>query len=179
VSVKDLSADEFDRIVSALRARGYRVTPQRLSVAKEILGNSEHMSADSVYLRVKEENPTISLATVYTTLEVLETAGLVTSLVTSMGKKVYDPKTSAHINLVCTKCGRIEDAFMDSAEFADIERKAASKTYTDLKKSVTVYGVCGNHSVSTTPIVDSSLLLPRRKSLVDKGSQNNSSRDRV
>jgi Fur family peroxide stress response transcriptional regulator len=150
VSVKDLSADEFDRIASALRARGYRVTPQRLSVAKRILKNSEHVSADNVYLQVRQENPTISLATVYTTLEVLETAGLITSLVTSMGKKVYDPKTSPHINLVCTKCGRIEDAFMDSAEFADIERKAAHEKYTDLKKSVTVYGVCSNHSDAIT-----------------------------
>jgi len=35
---------------------------------------------------------------------------------------------------------------MDSAEFADIERKAAHEKYTDLKKSVTVYGVCSNHS---------------------------------
>jgi Fur family peroxide stress response transcriptional regulator len=97
------------QIIAMLRERGYKVTPQRLAVCKLMLSSKDHPTAEQIYQKVKEENPTISPATVYQTLHLLTNVGLVQELGLSDRVSRYDPNTSPHINVVCEKCGEITD----------------------------------------------------------------------
>ena len=62
----------IDRIKKHLHSQSYKLTPQREATVRVLLENEEdHLSAEDVYLLVKEKSPEIGLATVYRTLELL------------------------------------------------------------------------------------------------------------
>ncbi len=96
------------RIVSELRSRGLRVTPQRLNIARIVLENIEsHPSFTEILLRCRREMPGISSSTVYNTLRLLEELGMVKSFCVA-GETVYD-KAEPHVNVV-ERDGRTWDA---------------------------------------------------------------------
>ena len=66
-----------DALTQRLADSGLRATPQREVVYSVLLGKRDHPTADEVYVRVKSELPTISLATVYNCLETLVQCDLV------------------------------------------------------------------------------------------------------
>src|SRR3954451_4441049 len=80
-------------LAQALRERGQRVTPQRLAIARTIRELDRHTTAETVFGRVSEQMPGVSLPTVYATLELLEEVGLVRRVPTEAGTAVYDPRT--------------------------------------------------------------------------------------
>lgn len=133
-------------VIEGLRTKGYRVTPQRLTVARVLLTSKGHISAEILYERVRQTTPTISLATVYDSLEALENAGLVTSFLAEPGKKVYDSDTEPHVNLVCTVDGEVVDIPLGSAELGKIYEAAKSSGFSHVKISVTVHGICPRHA---------------------------------
>jgi Fur family ferric uptake transcriptional regulator/Fur family peroxide stress response transcriptional regulator len=92
-----------------LRERGQRVTPQRLAIARTVRELDRHTTAETVFGRVSERMPGVSLPTVYATLELLEEIGLVRRVPTETGTAVYDPRTEDHHHLVCRQCGEIMD----------------------------------------------------------------------
>ncbi|MDY7029991.1 MAG: transcriptional repressor, partial [Spirochaetota bacterium] len=73
-----------------LRSKGLKLTPQRLAIYRELSSTRSHPSAEWIYKRVKKEQPTISLATVYKTLESLQKAGMVAQVCTHSNSKHYD-----------------------------------------------------------------------------------------
>jgi len=104
-----LARDAMDdqQLITKLRSKGYEVTPQRLAICKLILSSKDHPSAEQIYQEVKKTYPTISLATVYITLDLLKKLGLVQELGFSDRSSRYDPNNSQHINVICPKCGKI------------------------------------------------------------------------
>ncbi|MEM3670169.1 MAG: Fur family transcriptional regulator [Thermoprotei archaeon] len=141
----EASVYEDAKIIETLRGNGYRVTPQRLTVAKAVLNGRGHTSAEELYNRVKRLSPTISLATVYESLEALERSGLVTSFIVEPGKKVYDADTRPHINLVCRICGEITDVAMEPKDLQAVSTLSQVSEFSDVKISVTGHGVCPKH----------------------------------
>jgi Fur family ferric uptake transcriptional regulator len=67
----------IDAASAALHQAGKRMTDQRRLIISTLAHNSEQLDAEGVYLRARQVDPSISLATVYRTLNVLEEAGLV------------------------------------------------------------------------------------------------------
>ncbi|MFS8580873.1 MAG: transcriptional repressor, partial [Novibacillus thermophilus] len=62
----------IEKIKNELHEKSYKLTPQREATLRVLLENEEkHLSAEDVYLLVKEKAPEIGLATVYRTLELL------------------------------------------------------------------------------------------------------------
>lgn len=96
-------------LIKLFRKNGYKATFQRLAICKLILSRKDHPSADQVYQELKEEYPTISLTTIYNTLRILVELGLIQELGFNEGSIRYDPDMELHINLVCPKCGKIDD----------------------------------------------------------------------
>jgi Fe2+ or Zn2+ uptake regulation protein len=93
---------------AALRARGMRVTPQRLAVHGALHTLGRHSTAEEVLERVHGTVPGVSLPTVYAALELLADLGL--ALRVHAGRAVrYDPRAVAHHHLVCTECGAVTD----------------------------------------------------------------------
>lgn len=90
---------------------GIKLTPQRLAILNYMDGNKSHPSADTIYSAVSKKFPTMSVATVYNTLEALKNKGALQELTIEPGKKRYDPDTTTHHHLICIKCKDIIDIF--------------------------------------------------------------------
>jgi Fur family peroxide stress response transcriptional regulator len=80
-----------------------------MAVLECLKDNSEHPSADDLFREVRKQFPTISLATVYNTLEMLKRRGEVMELTIDSSRRRYDPETTSHHHLICTGCGMIVD----------------------------------------------------------------------
>ncbi|MCW3982736.1 MAG: transcriptional repressor [Candidatus Bathyarchaeota archaeon] len=128
-------------IIQALRSKGYKATPQRIAICKTALASREHPSPQKIYTEIKKTNPTVSLATVYSTLGILKEGGLIQELNFPQGQTRYDPNLEPHINLVCTNCGKIFD--LDDPTARELVKRAAAKAeFTPTAQRVDVYGVC-------------------------------------
>lgn len=91
------------------RKSGIKLTPQRLAILDYLEGNKNHPSADEIYKTVKKAFPTMSFATVYTTLETLRQRGMLAELTIDPAKKRFDPNTGRHHHLICSGCKKVVD----------------------------------------------------------------------
>jgi Fur family transcriptional regulator, ferric uptake regulator len=97
-----------------LRARGYRVTPQRQLVleAVERLG---HATPEEIGAQVQQTARGVNISTIYRTLELLEQIGMVTHTHLTHGAPTYHLATvSDHVHLVCRDCGRVTEVSPDA-----------------------------------------------------------------
>ncbi len=94
-----------------LRARGFRLTPQRLAIVRLFAEDLSHPTAQDLFARLRPAFPTMSFATVYNTLDALAAAGLSSSLrLGAPGAATrFDPNTEPHHHAVCDHCGAVVD----------------------------------------------------------------------
>jgi Fe2+ or Zn2+ uptake regulation protein len=104
-------------LTELFRERGLKVTPQRQCIFRALHDNTEHPTAEAIYDRVTAEMPTVSLRTVYQTLNDLAAMGEVSQIDVGTGSARFDPNLDAHHHLVCDGCGRIVDV---PGDFTDI-----------------------------------------------------------
>ena len=127
--------------IEALRSKGYKATPQRIAICRIALNSRAHPSAQQVYDEVKKIYPTVSLATVYKTLEVLRGIGLVQEINLPEGQARFDSYMNPHINMICLKCGTITD--LDDITVKEIVRRVAAATkFKPTGQRMDVYGIC-------------------------------------
>jgi Fe2+ or Zn2+ uptake regulation protein len=100
-------------LTEALRHRGMRVTPQRLVIARTLGRLDRHASAEEVASEVVKEFPSVSVPTIYSTLELLADLGFARRVTVAPGAVLYDPHTDDHHHLVCTRCHAVEDVHLD------------------------------------------------------------------
>ncbi len=92
---------------AALRAGGYRVTPQRQLVL-EAVTKLDHATPEEIFAEVHQTARGVNVSTIYRTLELLEQLGLVTHTHLGHGAPRYHlAAEAAHVHLVCSQCGRI------------------------------------------------------------------------
>jgi Fur family peroxide stress response transcriptional regulator len=103
-------------LTELFRSQGLKVTPQRQCVFRALHGNEEHPTADGIHERVTAEMPTVSLRTVYQTLNDLAAMGEISQIDLGTGSFRFDPNLDAHHHLVCDGCGRIVDVPGDVAD---------------------------------------------------------------
>ena len=128
-------------IIESLRKKGYRATPQRIAVCRYALQSRDHPSAQKIYDEVRKVHPTVSLATVYKTLRILTEHGLVQELDFPGSQARFDSCMEPHINLVCLRCGSIED-MEDPAAREMVAKFAAKKEFTRTGQRLDIYGIC-------------------------------------
>lgn len=119
--------------------KGFKRTPQRLSILEHLDGNTSHPSADDIYRVVAKKNPSMSFATVYNTLNTLVQTGAVRELTIDPDRKRYDPDTSAHHHLICLDCRKIVDIPGDVA--VEVPR-GVTKDFTVTGNHIEFYGIC-------------------------------------
>lgn len=115
----------IDRIKKQLHSASYKLTPQREATVRVLLEHEEdHLSAEDIYLLVKEKYPEIGLATVYRTLELLTELKVVDKINFGDGVSRYDLRKEGakhfHHHLVCMECGSVEEIQEDLLE--DVEK---------------------------------------------------------
>ncbi len=89
----------------------YRVTPQRRIVLEELKKVRTHPTAQEVFELVQKCDKSVSLATVYRSLDFLVEQGLANKLKVRGKQSRYDADLTQHCHLVCKKCGKVSDCF--------------------------------------------------------------------
>ena len=112
----------FETTITKLRSEGFKLTPQRLSVIRYLIGNTDHPTAATIYGDLKKKYPSLSFSTVYNTLNMLEKIGEVQSLNLFDEFLNYDPDTGTHYHFVCRECNAIVDFFPDDLENVALPR---------------------------------------------------------
>lgn len=142
---KDNPLDELQTLFESL---GLRNTQQRRDVYHFLINTPTHPTARQIYDQLKPDHPSLSLATVYNTLDLLVGAGLITALGEIGDNQVhFDGDTSAHINLACTECFKIVDFPNENAEsFSAIIEKSGFAIH---GSRVVYYGLCPECQTST------------------------------
>ncbi len=93
------------------RNRGFKATPQRLEIFRQVAQTDEHPEADVICARVRERMPTVSFDTVYRALAFLEENGLIRRLSRLHGSARFDANVEKHHHFVCMECGGAWDFY--------------------------------------------------------------------
>lgn len=126
-----------------LRDKGLKVTPQRIAIYNMLAKSHAHPNAEMIYRTLEVDNPTMSLATVYKTLDYFKQYGLVQELNVGLSSSRYDAVAYSHPHTVCTTCGAVDDletSPMAHAYQETIDRIGFQVDYEQL----ILYGTCAN-----------------------------------
>jgi len=108
--IEDMEAQEIKRrIIEGMKKRGLKLTRQRLEIVDILSREKSHPSASAIFDEARKKAPSISLSTVYYTLDIMKRAGLIKELEFDDRDSRYEGDVSDHLNLVCKGCGKIED----------------------------------------------------------------------
>ncbi|KYD20174.1 MAG: transcriptional repressor [Caldibacillus debilis] len=138
--------NRLDRIKKQLHTASYKLTPQREAIVRVLLEHeAEHLSAEDVYLYIKEKSPEIGLATVYRTLELLTELKIVDKINFGDGVSRYDLRQEGakhfHHHLVCIECGSVEEIQEDLlGEVEEIVEK--NWHFQIIDHRLTFHGIC-------------------------------------
>jgi Fur family ferric uptake transcriptional regulator len=131
---------------SSLHDRGQRLTPQRERMLGlfERLGEGRHLSAEEAHLKLRDRGEQVSLATVYRTLRLLSSMGLLKELELAEGGRRFElagHDHRLHHHLVCVRCGRIEE-FESAAVLAAADAAAKDHGFRLLEGVLNVRALC-------------------------------------
>jgi Fur family transcriptional regulator, stress-responsive regulator len=151
-----------DELTSLFRANGRKVTAQRQCIFKALQGDVTHPSADAVHARVRREMETISLKTVYQTLNELASMGELSALDLGTGTTRFDPNVEvAHHHLVCVSCGKVRDLHADFS-FLSVP-KGSDEGFEFGEAEVVFRGTCSDCQAAS--------IRPPARNAVSEGSQ--------
>ena len=143
--------ERFERVC---RDAGVRLTHQRLEIFREVARTGDHPDAETVYKRVRERMPTVSLDTVYRTLWMLNDHGFVTTLGPSRERTRFDANLTRHHHFVCVRCGSTRDFYCEDLDELELpsSARALGRIETTL---VEARGVCRECAAKTAGSSDS------------------------
>jgi Fur family peroxide stress response transcriptional regulator len=129
-------------LVERLREWEVRVTPQRLAIAEAVLNSTDHPTVQQIYERVRDHFPSMTLATIYSTLGVLQRSGLIQELPFQKMSR-YEANMEPHVNLVCIQCETVVDT--DTGQDAVLRLRNRISRQSDFQvawQRVDFYGWC-------------------------------------
>src|SRR2546423_14487940 len=134
----------MDAFVDSCRDAGSAVTPQRVAIFRRLAATDRHPSAEELHAAVRREMPTLSLATVYKTLDTLAGIGAVRPVSRLGARGRWDANLEPHHHLVCTSCGTVTDGAEPRLEAAarPAAALAARHGFEAAGHSVEIFGRC-------------------------------------
>lgn len=136
------SQTRFEQLIAKLREREYRLTPQRVELIRLIAASEDHPSAFRLYEQIKSQFPTMSLATVYKTLDLLKELGEVLEIGLRDDNHYDGNKPYPHPHLICTKCKKIVDGELENSVKNIVQEVEQNFGFKILKHQLDFYGVC-------------------------------------
>jgi Fur family peroxide stress response transcriptional regulator len=132
----------LDEMITRLKERDHRLTPQRMAVLKILAASEGHPSVEQIYEVVKADFPMTSLATIYKTVTLLKEMGEVLELGFSDDSNRYDGnKPYPHPHLICTKCRNILDP--EIATLGELRQEVARASgYRIMSHRLDFFGIC-------------------------------------
>ncbi len=132
----------LQQMIDRLKMSDCRITPQRYAVLNVLAKSPEHPSAETIHDELIEHYPTMSLATVYKTINLLKREGEILELEFSdLGNRYDANKPYPHPHVICTECGKIIDP--SQLDLDKITRKMMEETgFKILTHRLDFYGIC-------------------------------------
>ncbi len=129
-----------------MRENGYKITPQRQEILNTFLDNRRKLplSAEEVYVKVKEKYQNISLDTVYRNLAVLQNLKIITRV------NFHDVKSRYELNqggdhqhhMICLMCGSAEAIDFCPLKLFSEYSFAAEKNFEIREHTFELFGYC-------------------------------------
>lgn len=130
--MKDNTKYSLSDIREKLNQVGLKATHQRLVIYEALCKLMRHPSAEEIFELVKSKNPSISLGTVYKTLDSFVETGLLHKVSTRQGTMRYDVNVTPHHHLYCTNTHEIYD-FQDGDLQELIQKFLTSKNFSNFE----------------------------------------------
>ena len=124
-----------------LRARGFRMTTQRMAILHVLRHEGTHLSPAAVYKQALKELPGLTEPTVYRTLEFLAENGLVRPSHAANGHLTYEIAGNEHHHMVCRNCGdeiEVEHTLLENL-YHILENTSG---YRSIDSHMTFFGIC-------------------------------------
>ena len=137
-----LPATRLHQMIERLKERDYRITPQRYAVFSVLASSPDHPSAEDIHAELIDRYPTMSLATVYKTINLLKREGEILELEFSdLGNRYDGNKPYPHPHVICTVCGKITDS--SHLDLDEITVRMMQETgFRILTHRLDFYGLC-------------------------------------
>ncbi len=131
------------KIMRDLRARGHRITPQRVAIIREFIPCGNHPSAEMIHDSLSDDFPMMALSTVYSTLRLLSEMGEAVEVSPATQEARFDPDVGDHCHLTCLACSRIEDLPLEPCEQRTATVDAAEATgFKPMRVVHQIFGYC-------------------------------------
>ncbi len=127
-----------------LRTAKLKVTPQRTAILQLLRNSKEHPGVEKVYRMILNKYPSVSLATVYKTLELFKEKGLIQEVAVSARQVGFDGNPRFHPHLVCNSCKKIIDMPAPKTELPHeyVEEASEKYGYQITGQQLILYGRC-------------------------------------
>jgi len=137
----EMLKERVSEFIDRSKELGLKVTPQRIAIYRELAGTDQHPSTETIYKKIQDYYPNISLTTVYRTLETFEKLGLISVVNVLYNAARYDANLTPHNHVVCTECKKIEDFYDESLSNLDVSEMTLNE-YSIKGYSILLNGVC-------------------------------------
>ena len=98
---------------TVLKTHNLKITPQRLGILS-LIYKFGHLSIDDLYIHVKKQFSSISLATLYKNINAMLKTRIVTEVKIPNMKSKYEITKTDHAHPLCTQCNEFKDIFIDT-----------------------------------------------------------------
>ncbi len=141
-SQKNSSEIRLRQMLETLKESDCRITPQRYAVLNVLANSADHPSAESIHAELIDHYPTMSLATVYKTINLLKREGEILILEFSdLGNRYDGKKPYPHPHVICTECGKVIDP--SQLNLDEITSKMMEETgFKIMTHRLDFYGIC-------------------------------------
>lgn len=128
-----------------LREHNLPVTAQRLAIAELLLSSASHLSAEEILRDLEARSIRAASATVYRTLDLLVTSGLVVERDFGEGFRRFEPARDVpqHEHLICTSCGTVRE-FRDERLDRMTTLLAEANGFTRQSHRLEIRGLCAD-----------------------------------
>jgi len=145
---------KLEEIIAALASKKLKITHQRIVVYQALILSKNHPTAEQIYDFIKSKNPSITLATVYKTLETFTENHLINKVSSPQGAMRYDARIDNHNHIYISNTNEILD--YDDEELKVIllnylkKKKFSNLNITDFKLQIKGQKINPNRGISIT-----------------------------
>ena len=126
----------MNKLREYLEKRGIQPSFHRLKILEYLMTHRTHPTVESIYKALSKDIPTLSKTTIYNTLKLFLSKGIVWGLTIDENEMRYDFNTEPHAHFKCVKCGRVLDVSLELPLLESIEGHKVMETHLYLK------GIC-------------------------------------
>jgi Fur family peroxide stress response transcriptional regulator len=122
-----------------LKECGVKPSMQRLAIYKYVAEHPTHPTADEIYEALRDQIPTLSKTTVYNTMKLFVSNGVVDEVFIDRTSERFDGNTMLHAHFMCEMCSGIFDSEIDNIPSVAAYVPKGAELH---KTQVLYYGVC-------------------------------------